>query len=67
MKTLFFVAWSTTLGGRAADDLAECRWFDLAAVTEADIEEEHKPLFEMLHASARRALGGQFIGTEEGD
>jgi len=48
MKTLLFVAWSMTLGGKAADDLAECRWLDLSILTEVDIETEHRPLFRML-------------------
>ena len=48
IKTLLFVAWSMTLGGRAADDLAECRWFDLDKVKLEDIETEHIPLFKRL-------------------
>jgi bifunctional NMN adenylyltransferase/nudix hydrolase len=56
-KTIFFVAYSMTVGGRGADDLAETRWFPLDEVTVDDIEKEHKPLFEMLkqHVSVKNS------------
>jgi bifunctional NMN adenylyltransferase/nudix hydrolase len=47
-KTVFFMAYSMTMGGKGSDDLSQAQWFDISKLTVEDFEKEHRPLFEML-------------------
>ena len=66
-KTIFYLAYSMTMGGAGDDDLnGGTQWFEFSKLTVEDIEKEHRPLFEMLkqHLTAKnwgtpQALGGK--------
>ncbi len=66
-KTIFYLAYSMTMGGAGNDDLnGGIRWFEFSKLIVDDIEKEHKPLFEMLkqHLTIKnwgtpQAIGGK--------
>jgi len=47
ITTSFYMAWSTTQGGKASDDITEIKWFDVTALPPV-VTEEHMPMFEYL-------------------
>ena len=54
IKTILFVGRSMTLGGKAADDIAEIVWMPLEAVMYTSLVVEHQPLLGELKSYLER-------------
>jgi bifunctional NMN adenylyltransferase/nudix hydrolase len=48
IKSLVFLGYSMTMGGRAADDIAVIEWHKFDDLEVTDFEPEHRPVFEMV-------------------
>lgn len=48
ITTAFFMGWSTSMAGKASDDLDMILWFNLAEVEARMLENAHVPLFQKL-------------------